>query len=119
MISYYLQQIGPNMAKINDKWSKFVAHGIPANIEPEEVRKILEHTYTTLKMAQTPRWLTVEHKRSNQQAALMVPCRQPSLTKRYWLQLDLIRTTMATLAALFKIKLANKRVNEQLIASLK
>lgn len=64
--------MGANTIKINNKWTKFIAHEIPANANPEYVRLILEKTYPMLKLAQTPRWVTSNDWRSNQNAAAMI-----------------------------------------------
>jgi hypothetical protein len=52
--------------------TKFRVHGIPTFYTPDEVRKDIEIENPSVKLTETPRWLTSDEKRQGKQASTMV-----------------------------------------------
>ena len=55
--------LGHASARINERWSKFLVHGVPVDSSLESIRHDIESNYPNLKLAQTPRWLAPAIKR--------------------------------------------------------
>jgi hypothetical protein len=72
IICHTLTPIGRCSAYINERWTKFIAHGVPTNANMEGIRQDIESQYSTLKLAQTPRWLTPPEKHYNKETAVVV-----------------------------------------------
>jgi hypothetical protein len=49
--------VGEGTAIVNEKWSKFLLHGVPTFGALEEIRNDVEIYYPKLKLGQTPQWL--------------------------------------------------------------
>lgn len=64
--------LGPASARINEKWSKFLLHGVPTCSSLEAMRSDIETCYPALKLAQTPRWLSTAENRANKDASTIV-----------------------------------------------
>jgi hypothetical protein len=52
--------------------TKFLVHGIPTFYTPDEVRKDIEIANPSVKLTETPRWLTSDEKRQGKQASTMI-----------------------------------------------
>jgi hypothetical protein len=57
VITESLKFVGEGTAIVNEKWSKFLLHGVPIFGTLEEIRNDVEIYYPILKPGQTPRWL--------------------------------------------------------------
>jgi hypothetical protein len=64
--------LGPATARINERWSKFLIHGVPTHSSLESIRYDIETNYASLKLAQTPRWLAKPENRKNKLASTIV-----------------------------------------------
>jgi hypothetical protein len=69
--SPYLDTNWP-MFSVHQRWTKFIAHGVPTNANMEGIRQDIESQYSNLKLAQTPRWLAPPEKRYNKETAVVV-----------------------------------------------
>jgi hypothetical protein len=69
-------------SRISQRWTRFIVHGIPTSATPENVRTEIETTYPSLKMGQTPRWLTSPERRQGKEASSMVITLIGEMTKK-------------------------------------
>jgi hypothetical protein len=69
-------------SRISQRWSRFIIHGIPTTAEPDTVRTEIESTYPTLRMGQTPRWLTRPERRQGKETSSMVITLIGEITKK-------------------------------------
>jgi hypothetical protein len=69
-------------SRISQRWTRFILHGIPTTATPENVRTEIETTYPTLRMGQTPRWLTSPERRQGKEASSMVITLIGEMTKK-------------------------------------
>jgi hypothetical protein len=69
-------------SRISQRWTRFIIHGIPTSATPETVRTELEVTHPSLKMGQTPRWLTSPERRQGKEASSMVIILIGEMTKK-------------------------------------
>jgi hypothetical protein len=67
-----LKSVGEGTAIVNEKWSKFLLHGVPNFGTLEEIRNDVEIYYPKLKLGQTPRWLAPADKRTGKPASTIV-----------------------------------------------
>jgi hypothetical protein len=58
VITNILKPLGKDVARLNKKWTKYVAHNLPANMDPATAKIEFEKIYPSLTLAQAPRWLT-------------------------------------------------------------
>jgi hypothetical protein len=72
IITDSLSSLGSCTGRINERWSKFVLHGIPTVATMDEVRDEIETNYPALRLAQTPRWLTTEAQREEKPISSVV-----------------------------------------------
>jgi hypothetical protein len=77
-----LEEFPITASRICQRWSRFIVHGIPATATPDTVRNEIESTYPTLKMGQTPRWLTSPERREGKEASSMVITLIGEITKK-------------------------------------
>lgn len=69
-------------SRISQRWTRFILHGIPTTASPETVRNEIESTYPSLRMGQTPRWLTSPDRRQDKEASSMVVTFIGEMTKK-------------------------------------
>jgi hypothetical protein len=67
-----LKELKPKTATLTSRMTKFLIHGIPTFYTPEEVRQDIENANPTVKLTETPRWLTSPEKRAGKQTSTMV-----------------------------------------------
>jgi hypothetical protein len=67
-----LKDLKPEEATLTSRMTKFLVHGIPTFYTPDEVRKDIEIANPSVKLTETPRWLTSDEKRQGKQASTMV-----------------------------------------------
>jgi hypothetical protein len=72
VITESLKFVGEGTAIVNEKWSKFLLHGVPTFGTLEEIRNDVEIYYPKLKLGQTPRWLAPADKRTGKTASTIV-----------------------------------------------
>jgi hypothetical protein len=66
-----LKDLKPEEATLTSRMTKFLVHGIPTFYTPDEVRKDIEIANPSVKLTETPRWLTSDEKRQGKQASTM------------------------------------------------
>jgi hypothetical protein len=69
-------------SRISQRWTRFLIHGIPTVATPEDVRTEIETNYPSLRMGQTPRWLTSPERRQGKEASSMVVTFVGEMTKK-------------------------------------
>jgi hypothetical protein len=69
-------------SRISQRWTRFLIHGIPTMATPEDVRTEIETNYPSLRMGQTPRWLTSPERRQGKEASSMVVTFIGEMTKK-------------------------------------
>jgi hypothetical protein len=67
-----LKELKPNTAPLTSQMTKFLIHEIPTFYTPEEIRQDIENTNPTVKVTETPRWLTSPEKRAGKQVSTMI-----------------------------------------------
>jgi hypothetical protein len=67
-----LKDLKPEEATLTSRMTKFLVHGIPTFYTPDEVRKDIEIANPSVKLTETPRWITSDEKRQGKQASTMV-----------------------------------------------
>jgi hypothetical protein len=72
VITESIKFVGDGTAIVNEKWSKFLLHGVPTFGTLEEIRNDVEIYYPKLKLGQTPRWLAPADKRTGKPASTIV-----------------------------------------------
>lgn len=72
IISQPLTYLGTPAARVRERWSKFLLHGVPTDTELETIRTDIETTYPMIRLGQTPRWLTTAAKREGKSASSVV-----------------------------------------------
>jgi hypothetical protein len=72
VITDSLKFVGEGTAIVNEKWSKFLLHGVPTFGTLEEIRNDVEIYYLKFKLGQTPRWLAPADKRTGKPASTIV-----------------------------------------------
>jgi hypothetical protein len=77
-----LHEFAITSSRISQRWTRFIVHGIPTTTTPDTVRTELEATYPSLKMGQTPRWLTSPERRQGKEASSMVITLIGEMTKK-------------------------------------
>jgi hypothetical protein len=58
IITDSLKSIGTASARISEKWTKFLIHKVPVRSSMAAIRNDIETHYPTIKLGQTPRWLS-------------------------------------------------------------
>jgi len=69
-------------SRVSQQWTRFIIHGVPTTATPKTVRAEIESTYPTLRMGQTPRWLTSPERRQGKEASSMVVTFIGEMTKK-------------------------------------
>jgi hypothetical protein len=72
LICEALTPLGKGIPHINEKWTKFVIHGVPTRAKIPTIQTEFQLTYDKLTLVQTPRWLTPQEKRESTESGLMV-----------------------------------------------
>lgn len=72
--------LGHASARVNERWSKFLVHGVPVDTSLETIRHDIESNYPSLKLAQTPRWLAPAAKRVDKTHSTIVIALLGSIT---------------------------------------
>lgn len=82
IITDSLKHIGPASARVNEKWTKFLVHKVPTRTFMPAVRHDIETNYPSLKLAQTPRWLTTHEQRMGKLSSTIVIALVGTITKK-------------------------------------
>jgi hypothetical protein len=67
-----LKDLKPEEATLTSRMTKFLVHGIPTFYTSDEVRKDIEIANPSVKLTETPRWLTSDQKRQGKQTSTIV-----------------------------------------------
>jgi len=69
-------------SRISQRWTRFIVNGIPTTATPNDARTEIETNYPSLRMGQTPRWLTSPERRQGKEASSMVVTFIGEMTKK-------------------------------------
>lgn len=82
IITDSLVSIGTASARVSEKWTKFLLHKVPTRASMMAIRHDIETYYPTIKLGQTPRWLTTPEQREGKAASTIVIAIVGSVTRK-------------------------------------
>jgi len=59
-------------SRVSQRWTHFIIYGIPTTATPESACTEIESSYPSLRMGQTPRWLTSPERHQGKEASSMI-----------------------------------------------
>ena len=82
IITDCLQSIGTASARISERWTKILIHKVPIRSTMAAIRTDIKAHYPTIKLGQTPRWLTTPEQREGKMSSTIVIAIIGSTTKK-------------------------------------
>ena len=70
-------------SRVSQRWTRFIVHGIPTTATPESAWTEIESSYPSLRMGQTPHWLTSPERRQGKEASSMIVTFIGEMTKKF------------------------------------
>jgi len=67
---------------VSQRWIRFIVHGVPTTATPESAGTEIETSYPSLRMGQTPCWLTSPECRQGKEASSMIVTFIGEMTKK-------------------------------------
>jgi len=69
-------------SRVSQRWTHFIVHSIPTTTTPESACTEIESSYPSLRMGQTPRWLTSPERYQGKEASSMIITFIGEMTKK-------------------------------------